>query len=503
MNFINCLSKEATKQTTENGAIGYSTSGKALVDLNFKIPTYRKHKDILNEDLNKVLLDKEPYILKYLFYLRDIRGGLGERDSFRLSLLRTMISLKFSNEQAYSTIKQIPEYGRWDDLLTFIGTKYEAEALRVIKDQFYLDEKNMLNNLPISLLAKWLPSDNASSKLSRYRARVIAKALGISIKGYRKRLTVQRKYLDVTEVKTCSNRWSEIDYNKVSSNANLRYKGAFLKHDYERRAEYLRALERGDEDVVMHSATNFPHDIVSKYFTKKEGRTYFKDYDATLEQSWKALPDLPGLNNTLVIRDGSGSMKSHITESTTALDVADAITLYCSARCSSDYKDKFITFSSRPKFVDVSNKNTLHDKIEYLRKYDDCSNTNLKATFDLILNTAVNNQLKQEDLPSQVMIISDMEFDGAYGDRLDTKTLMETIEAKFTKAGYKLPKLVFWNVDSRTNTFPVREGNNVLLVSGFSVQVINMILSGEASPYKAITSVLDNKRYENIPLIEY
>ena len=101
------------------------------------------------------------------------------------------------------------------------------------------------------------------------------------------------------------------------------------------------------------------------------------------------------------------------------------------------------------------------------------------------------------------MIISDMEFDKAYKDNLDTKTLIETIEAKFTKAGYKLPKLVFWNVNSRTNTFPVRDEDNVLLVSGFSVQVINMVLSGEASPYKAITSVLDNKRYENIPLIEY
>lgn len=515
MSFMESLREESIKTATENGAIGFSTTGKALVDLNFKIPSYRSDKDLLKKDIASVLDEKDPYILKYLFYLRDIRGGLGERDAFRFGLSQVLTSHEFvkdhenKSEIVESILKLIPEYGRWDDLLVFLGTGYKDIALDVIKNQLVADEKNMSENKSISLLAKWMPSDNATSKTSRTYAKIIARYLGISTKEYRKRLVALRRYLDVVEVKTCSNRWSEIDYNKVSSNANLRYNTAFLKHDCERRTAYLAALERGDTNVKMHSATNFPHDIVARYSIGKYYSGDLKEYDATLEQAWKNLPDMPGLDNTLVVRDGSGSMLCNIGHSSvTAMNVADAITLYCAARCKSEFKDRFITFSSEPEFVDVSNKETLHDKLFYLHKFDDCSNTDLEATFDLILRAAVTNHLNQEDLPSQIMIVSDMEFDEAHTtyaeSDFDTTPLMKTIKNKFKAEGYEMPKLVFWNVNSRTNAIPVT-GNaaGVTLVSGFSVQTIEMVLSGETSPYEAILSVLNKDRYKEIPLLSY
>ena len=504
MGFMNEIKNEASKVLTENGAVGYSTTGKALVDFNFKLPSYRGDKNLLMKDFTAIVDERDPYLLKYLFYLRDCREGLGERDAFRRTIVKALRATTLTDEEKQHVIYMIPVFGRWDDLLAFVDTEFENVAFEIIRDQFELDAANMLENKSVSLLAKWLPSDNASSKQSRYAAHKLARYLGVTVREYRSAVVALRKYLDVTEVKTCANEWDEIDYNKVSSNANLRYMRAFLKHDEDRRREYLAALERGDENAVMHSATNFPHDVVHKY---TENHWHISSYDAAIEALWNNLPDMPGLNDTLVVRDGSGSMESTISgSSVTALDVADAITLYCADRCRGEFKNQFITFSSRPEFVSVVNCKTLHDKLEYLHTYDDCSNTDLEATFDLIIRAAVNGNMKQEELPKQILIISDMEFDqiSYHYSNNKFKVLMEEISNTFKAAGYTMPKLVFWNVNSRTNTIPMKENAaGVLLVSGFSVNTINMVLSGKFSAYEAIVDTLEKERYNEIPYAKF
>ena len=354
-----------------------------------------------------------------------------------------------------------------------------------------------------SLLFKWLKSINTSSKESRDIANKTRKYLKLSAKDYRKMLCSGRRALNVLERKLCANEWSEIDYEKVSSQANLKYNSAFLRHDEKRRREYLGALEKGEAKI--NSSVLFPHDIVHNYGADRGWWSQnLKKKDQALEAMWKGLPNyVNGESKIMVVRDGSGSMGSSIgNTTTTALDVATALSIYFSEKQKGEFKDKFITFSSNPKFIDLSNYDNLHDKLERCYHEDDCSTTDIEKTFDLILKTAVNNHLEQKDIPD-LLIISDMEFNAArgyYGRHDDTK-LFQVIGEKFNREGYNLPKLIFWNVNSRTGTIPVKQNDNgVILVSGFSPAVTKMVLSNELDPYKALLSVLNSERYKEVTL---
>lgn len=509
MSFYNKMQQTVNNvSVTENGMVGYKTTYHPLLDMNFKITSYRNKtdKEIIT-DLKQVLNSEDSsYVLKFLFMVRDVREGLGERRLFRICI-KELLNHSFSNkEEIVNNIinNLISEYGRYDDLLVFIGTEYESTVIKKIRTQLSQDIDNQSNNKPVSLLAKWLPSENASSKETKALAHKIMNELGASPREYRKVLSSLRSYLKVTEVQTSSNDWANIDYNIVPSKANLKYKNAFLKHDEERRREYLAKLVAGDKSVKINSSVNYPHDIVNKYSNNGYWSTSIKAYDETLEQLWKNLPQMKGMENTIVVRDGSGSMYQPVQVGNTvqAIDVATALTIYCAERLQGDFNNKFITFSSSPKMIDLTGFYSLHSRLEHLRHYNDCSNTNLEAVFDLILKTAKDHNMKQEDIPSQILIVSDMEFDGATTNR-NTGNVIESAQRKFEGAGYKLPKLVFWNVCSRTNTIPCKHNENgVLLVSGFSVNVLKMVMNGETDPYKALLKELNSERYTNIPLIE-
>lgn len=494
--------KGFNKSYTENGALGYRTTGKNLLDLNFKVATLRKsdaHSIIA--DYEKAFSENKLYALKWLFYLRDAREGLGERRTFRIVLTHLA---NVEPDIVRELIGLIAEYGRFDDILSLVGTECEKDALEFIKKQLESDMKNMKCKKPISLLAKWLPSSNASSKETKQLAKKVMGYLGCTEKKYRKTLSTLRKYLDVVERKMSSGEWSKINYEAVPSKANIVYRNAFLKNDEERRREYLSSLERGEAKI--NSATNFPHDIVHGYV--KGGWRFSGKEDKALEALWKALPDTVNENgNTLVVRDGSGSMTVNVDPNnrTTALEVSTALAIYFSERSSGEFKDKFITFSSQPKMINLENCKTLAGKIRRCYAEDDCSNTNIEKTFELILQTAINANMSQEDMPKNILIISDMEFDSATynysyrGNNNVNLTLFENIERRFREAGYQIPRLVFWNVNSRTGTIPVKENSlGVALVSGFSVNVCKMVLSGELDPYKALIEQLDTERYEPV-----
>lgn len=498
------LDDEYNVSVTENGAIGYRTSGKELLDLNFSVASLRKCSDIeITKKFVKAFGEDKLYCLKWLMFCRDAREGLGERRSPRV-----MLKYLANTEEkiANALIPLVPEYGRFDDLLAFIGTPCEKNALDFIKYQVEKDIADMRKDKAISLLTKWLPSENASSKETKKNAKIVRKHLGLSAKKYRKKLSALRKYLDVVEVKMSAKQWSEINYEAVPSKANLIYNSAFLKNDENRRRSYLAALEKGE--VKINSSVAFPHDIVHKYVGGSMGYYSVKGLrpDAALEAMWKSLPDLVKEDgNTLVVRDGSGSMTISVDphSNMTALEVATALSIYFSERASGAFKDKFITFSSRPEIIDLSKFNSLAAKIARCYSENDCSNTNIEATFDLILETAVRNKMKQEEIPKNILIISDMEFDTAVGNYMWSRTkavneaLFTTISKKFAAHGYKLPRLVFWNVNSRTGTIPVKENElGVALVSGFSVNVCKMVLSGELDPYKCLIEQLDADRYD-------
>lgn len=481
---------------TENGAIGYRTTGSALVDINYMTSSLRKKKDNELFDMFQAAYYENPiFAWKWLFFLRDIRGGMGERDTFK-RIIKYMAD--FRPKETATLIPYIAEYGRYDDTWVLLDTPLKDVVVKMINAQLQMDIKNYKENKPISLLAKWLPKRNAESYISRHFAKIIVAGLKIDDKTYNKMLVKLRKKLNLVETYMCDNQWSAIDYNSVPSKANLLYRKAFLKHDSERRTQFLEDLKNGKEGVKINASTNFPHDIVHGY---TRGFYNMSPYDETLEQLWKNQKDtVQSAENIMVIQDGSGSMYQRVSENSTILaeEVATALAIYFAERSSGQFYNKFMTFGARPRIVDISNCQNLREKIQLTLKNTDCSNTNIEAVFRLLLTTAVKNNMKQSDLPKTLLMISDMEFDYNVSGRTD-KAMFDDFALEYEKYGYELPRLVFWNICSRTGTIPIKENKNgVALVSGYSVNIMNMVLSNELNPLTCLLKQLNTERYQII-----
>jgi len=520
--FMDALTKNE-KSYTLNDATAYRTSGSALVDLNFSVPSLRqaavdfygksKHNryfysaDGTMDAVEALRLfitsyEEDPlYTMKWLMYVRHIKIGLGERDVFRMML--TKIG-DLHPEMALQFIigTELWNYGRWDDVLRIFfdttSTILHDGIGELIANQFRRDVMGCGLGDSISLLAKWMPSNNTSSKQKRSEAAILQSLLHLNAREYRKMLSKLREHLAVVDRKAALNQWNDINYNHVPSKANLKYRNAFLKHDEERRKAYLTSLQKGDDAVKINANSMFLYDIVQAYVEK---RGYWgeilKPYDETLEQLWNAQEAPKDYEDILIIRDGSASMCQHLTgnSSVTALSVADSIALYCSQHNKNEsFRNRFITFSNRPQMVDISMCQTLRDKLRRLHRFDDYSNTDLEATFDLILDTAVKNHLRQEELPSSCLIISDMQFDQATQHE-DNTTVIESCRRKFEDLGYTMPRLIFWNVSVYAhNTIPVQmHPSGVILVSGFSKSIVDMVVSGELNPETALKAELDAK----------
>ena len=520
--FMNALTNNE-KSYTANDGTAYRTSGSPLVDLNFSVPALRqaavdfygksKHNshfystDCTMDAVEALRLfitsyEEDPlYTMKWLMYARHIKLGLGERDVFRMML--TKIG-DLHPEMALQFIigTELWNYGRWDDVLRIFfdttSTILHDGLGELIANQFRRDIIGCGLGDSISLLAKWMPSNNTSSKEKRSEAVILQSLLHLSAREYRKTLSRLREYLAVVDRKASLNQWNDVNYNHVPSKANLKYRNAFLKHDEERRQAYLASLEKGDDSVKINANSMFLYDIVQAYVKADScWDSSLNPYDETLEQLWNAQESPKDYDDILVIRDGSGSMGAKLSgnSSVTALSVADSIALYCAQYNKNEsFKNRFITFSNRPQMVDISMCQTLRDKLRRLHRFDDYSNTDIEATFDLILDTAVKNHLPQDELPSSCLIISDMQFDQATAHD-DNTTVIESCRQKFESLGYTMPRLIFWNVSVYAhNTIPVQmHPSGVILVSGFSKSIVDMVVSRELNPETALKAELDAK----------
>ena len=505
-NFATALEQSFRKENilTENGAVGYRTSGSPLVDFNFKMSSYRgEEAPEIVADFEEAFNYNRTMAMRMLFFAGDIRQGMGERKVFNSCL--QWLALRHP-EYCNAVAGLIPEYARWDYLVALLGTNCDMAAWDIIRMQFDKDMECLGKGQPVSLLAKWLPSVNASNRESNLLGKRIARRLMLKESVYRRSLSNLRKRIDVVEKKMSANKWSEIDYNSVPSKANITYRNAFLRHDGNRRREYLDALARNDGSAKINSSVAFPYEIVHSYGYNRT--------DTALEAMWKALPDFTAGNDTgstLCVVDGSGSMDYHLGNTeVTAHDVARSLGIYFSERMAGPLKDRFITFSCNPQWVDLSKCKSLVEKIEVCRDHSECSNTDIEKTFDLLLDTAVRNHLRQDDLPGNILVISDMEFDGCttcyemayegHGRFMSgMKTLFEEISDRFKAAGYVMPRLVFWNVNSRTGAVPMQENEaGVALVSGFSPSIASMIFSGKLDPEGVLLDKLNSKRYDAV-----
>ena len=486
------LKKEAENNLTytENGALTYSTSGKACLDLFFRAGAMRGQKpNNIYMAFRKAFKESPETAMKILFFARDVRGGLGERNFFRV----IMEKLAFDSPDAVKrNIPFIAEYGRYDDLLCLVRTPCADDVFSLIKSQLDTDITAMKENKPVSLLAKWLPSVNASSAETRKLAKKISSTLSMTSAEYRKTLSALRKYIDIIENYLRQMDYS-FDYSKQPSGAMFKYRKAFIRNDNEKYTEYLNNVMEGK--TTLNASTLYPYQIVRRIVHDYDN-PITEDEKLSLDASWKSLPDYENNENAIAVIDGSGSMTCDC-GGVSPIDVALSLGIYFAEHSTGEFANHFITFSQHPRLVEIKG-NDIFEKVKHCLKYDEAANTNLEAVFNLILRTAVKNKLSQDELPSKIYIISDMEFDYCINGG-NSMPMFDTMKANYAEHGYKLPNIVFWNVCSHGDNIPVSfSETGAALVSGFSPVIFNMVMDEEISPEYIMNKIIFSKRYEKI-----
>lgn len=474
MSFMDDLEIETSVTETENGGRALSTTGDKLLNLFAVLGALRTRPTDVIDKFDAAYRENADLATKMAFYGRDVRGGLGERAVGRLMIRELTL---FYPEVVTANLKNIVEFGRWDDLFVLFDTECEDAMVEYVKMQLVSDWKNMKSNQHISLLAKWMPSINASSEHTKALAHRFVKALNTTPRNYRKTLSALRKYIDVTEVKMSANKWTDIDYKAVPSNAMSNYGSAFARHDHDGFTRYMDAVMSGD--VKINAATLYPYNVIEALEHNNR---------SVAEAQWKALPNyVEGDNNFLIMADVSGSMTGR------PMHTSVGLAIYFAERNHGAFANKFMTFTDVPKIVEVTG-NTLYEKYRSVTHhvgYD----TNLEAAFDAILSTAVRTRCPQADLPKALVIISDMEINAWHGGSL---TFTEEMRKRFADAGYEMPKLVYWNVDSRKDTFLASKNDpNAILVSGQSASTFKNLIKGiDLSAFEIMVQTLNDHRYD-------
>lgn len=480
---------------TENNATAYKSTLNAVYDMFALGGAYRNRSDDDCILLFKKTFEKDSVLaLKCLFYLRDIRGGQGERRFFRICF--NWLANNYP-KIAKKNISNISEYGRYDDLYCLIDTPLEEDMFNFIENQLKLDLKNLKEgkDTNISLLAKWIKSENTSSKESKQLAKKTRERLRFSHKAYRKMLSTLRTKINIVEKLMSENRWEEIQFDKIPSKAGLTYRNAFANRDVisEKYKEFIL-----NKTTKVNARDLYPYEIVEQV-TKKMGAGISETERATLQKYWDNQKDyLQGKKcKIMCVVDTSGSMTRAIESKTRPIDVAISLGMYCSERIGEPFENCFISFSNNPKFIKVEGVDFV-DKVKRIYLQNLCQNTNLKAVFDLLKKCIVEDCVNPADMPDTIVVISDMEIDkiSCWNSKAQAKTAIETIRAEWLKEGLNLPKLIFWNVDAR-NDIILDNNPNITLVSGCSPVIFESILSGK-SGIQMMLEKLNSERYDQI-----
>lgn len=462
MTYLNQLGSSMNKEArTENGAVTLRTSNNPLVDFFALAGATRKNHELGIDLFKKAFAFDRQSAIRVLFYLRDIRGGQGERALFRNCLAYLA---EHEKEVSDKIVQFVPEYGRFDD---YFGLQIET-FLPILKEQL---EKDKVSDTP-SLLGKWMPSENTSSKKTQTLARGMMSALGMSSREYRKMLSALRKKIHLVEQDMSKKEWGVIEYGKIPSQASLKYRKAFGRNDGKRYTAYLASVTKGEEKI--NTSTLYPYQVYEAVGTQGA------------EQLWANLPDYTQGKNAIVVADVSGSMSGR------PMSVAVSLALYFAERNEGQFKDHFITFSSNPHLQKIVGT-TLRDKMNSIERADWEQNTNIYRVFELLVNTAITNKAPSHEMPETIYIISDMEF-----DECGQQTNFEAIDALYKNTDYKRPNLVFWNVNARQKQVPVSsQDKNVTLVSGYSPSAFKLAVENK-TPEELVMHIVDSDRYAQI-----
>ena len=487
---LNKLKQEVNKTFTENGAVTNATSGSDCLDLFATIGALRReHDDEIIARFVRAYAEDANLAMKTLFFARDIRGGLGERRVFRV--IFNWLA-KNEAESVKKNLEYVAEYGRFDDLLSLFDTPCEQEAMGLLRKQFLEDWQNLEDGKNVSLLAKWLPSVNASNENTVGNAKKIARAFCMKDAEYRKALSRLRAHIGIIENNLRTMDYS-FDYEKQPSRAMFKYQQAFLRNDGNRYREFLARVENGA--AKLNAGNVSPYELVESYFRSlMRGENIIPEKVAALNATWESLPDFGGNENAIAVIDTSGSMYCDLKPIPAA--VALSLGMYFAERNKGRFANHFIEFSERPQLIEIKG-DTFVERLRYLLTFNEVADTNLEAVFDLILHTAVKHNMKQEELPDKLIIISDMEFNCCVSNASETN--FNNAKRKYAKKGYKLPEIVFWNVASRNRQQPVTMNEQgVVLISGATPRIFSMVAGGNLSPYTFMLETLNSERYAKI-----
>ena len=496
--FLSNLERKTNYTKTENGGLTHKSTNNRLLDLFALGGSYRNRSDKDCQKLfSEAYFETPLYAVRCLFYLRDCRGGQGERRFFRVCF-RWLV--QHCPEDAKQLLQFIPEYGRWDDLIAVTyETPLEDNAIQMMYHQLALD----VSCKTPSLLAKWLPSENAHNSTTIKYAKITRKKFSMTAKEYRKTLSELRKRINIVERLMSENRWDEIEFDKIPSRAGLIYKNAFARKEIiaEKYRKYQESVARGEKKINADTLT--PFEIVREILVTG------KD-DIALDNLWKNLPDYykDKKETGLCIIDVSGSMYGSYKNS--PLYAAIGMGLYIAERGKGPFKNHFITFSQEPQLVKI-NDGTIGQKAFQVQKANWGWNTNLEAVFQLIIDTIQTTAVDPKDIPSRLYIFSDMEFDAAlnfgavsrFGRRNNPNTLIEQIKQHWEEvlpSEYHFPDIIFWNLDARQNNIPAIGAKEYSYVSGFNPSMIEQVLGGETG-IDLVYKTLNSDRYKQINFV--
>jgi len=462
--FVNAITApQVSMTTTTNGMEAFDGTGSKVLDVFYNIGSARNNPEIVSQFMTAFRSNKL-LTMKCLFWARDVRGGSGERKVCR-DVIQTLEVV--DPDVLLKNLKLVPVYGRWDDLLVFNSRQMQNAAYAVISDALMNAD---------GLCAKWQPRKGPIANALRSFMRMSPKA-------YRKLLV---NLSNTVEQKLCAQEYSEINYEHVPSVAAARYQKAFLRHDEAGYNAYKEALKAGTAKI--NASVVFPHDVTRG----------LHNGDATVASAqWAALPNYVGDRKILPVSDVSGSMMCQASGSVTCLDVSIALGLYLADKNTGVFKDVIATFSTSPELLKV--EGDLAAKFEQLRNANWGGSTNLHATFKLILDMAVANNVPQSDMPEIVIVLSDMQFDAA--DRRGD-TALSMARDMYRVAGYTMPGLVFWNLRGEYGNSPsTKQERGVVMVSGFSPAIMKAVLAcdfDKISPEAMMLEVLLSDRYAEV-----
>jgi len=451
--FVNAVQNQTAR--TENGMKARKSTASKCVDLFFKIGAMRGQNIV--PQFSGAYVENRDIALRIAQWARDVRGGAGERKIFRDILLHLANT---DADACRALIRKTPDLGRWDDLLVLAGTEFEQEVFVMIRDALATGN---------GLCAKWMPrKGHVANKLRAF--------LEFTPKRYRKTLVTMT---NVVEQKMCAKDWESINFSHVPSLAHARYKKAFFRNT-EAYAEYVAKLVKGDDPKVkVNAGAVYPYDVLKGRVSTYNARAWSKTELDLIEKQWEALPNYVGDANILPMVDVSGSMMSSVGGGTvSALEIAVSLGLYLADKNTGKFKDTFLTFSGAPELLNL--KGNINQKIDQMVKSKWGMNTDVVAAFRKVLKVAKDAGVPQEEMPETLLILSDMQFDQCA--RFDDSAL-ESMARQYEAAGYKLPNIVFWNLNSRDNVPAKFDQRGVALVSGFSPSIVKAVLSSDQEQF--------------------